>query len=92
MSYEDDYLYSRAAARSALFSYQQSILPFGLRRRFERAWKLLTTSERATLRDHGTRSVTDWDQEAAAVDRLRDLLRQVDADRRARRRVMRAAA
>lgn len=89
----DEYVYSRAATRSALFSFQINQLPFGARRRFERAWKLLTQGERALLGAHKTRTITDWAAEVDAVDRLRDLLRQVDTERRVRRqRPLRAAA
>lgn len=74
-----EYRYSRAAARSLLFSYLAGWLPPRHRRRFRTAFRLLTEHERSILHQHRAR-VHDWDLEEAAVDRLRGALRTVDAE------------
>ena len=83
----DDYRYSRAAARSLLFSFlDDPAMPYGPRRRFSRAWKMLTSDERAILRRHKTRSITGWAAETAAVDGLCAALRLADASWHANRK------
>jgi hypothetical protein len=75
----EDYRYSRAAARSHLFSWlARGPMPYGASKRFSRAWRLLSAGDKTTLRRHQHRSVTDWTAEEAAVDRLRDALRLTD--------------
>ena len=86
--YPSDYRYSRAAARSFLFSFLQDQIPvYGLRKRFMRAWKLLSSDDRALLRRHQHGFRGDWELEAAAVDRLVAALRASDEMRNPKRKL-----
>jgi CRISPR/Cas system endoribonuclease Cas6 (RAMP superfamily) len=82
-----DYRYSRAAARSLLFSWLERQIPNRPRRRFERAWGLLGHRQRELLRQHkqGQLTLTDWREEEKAVDALAKALRVVDDAYKARR-------
>lgn len=86
--YPVDYRYSRACARSFLFSFLNDSIPvYGMRKRFMRAWKLLDSADRALLRGHQHGFRGDWGAERAAVDRLVGALRLADEMRNPKRKL-----
>ena len=82
---DGDYRYSRAAARSLLFSWLDGWMPYGQKRRAESAWDRLPADARVTLAAHRDGVVADWDAEAAAVDVFAAALRAADRAQARRR-------